>query len=216
MEQRRFKRYVPWVLLAAAAALVVALAWQKRSLEQRYARLLERSLNPHPGLFVPAFSAATVAGDSVRIGEPQPGTAQLLFFFTTTCPYCKASLPAWNRIVRATEGIHDVAAYGVALDSLHLTREYVRERAMTRPIVVLNDRRSTSLYRVRRVPLLLLVGEGGRVRFSRIGTLEDPAAVDSVLDAMAPVQSGVAGDTVFLSRPDVGLLPEASPASLSP
>jgi hypothetical protein len=39
-------------------------------------------------------------------------------------------------------------------------------------------------YRVRGVPLTLVVGSDGRIAFSRRGRIEDPLAIDSVVSAV--------------------------------
>ncbi|MFQ5705693.1 MAG: peroxiredoxin family protein [Gemmatimonadales bacterium] len=133
--------------LAVALALVGVLGTQNRSLERRYAALVEQARLPYPGLTVPPFDAATLAGDSVRIGESREGSAQILFFFTTTCPYCTATLPAWNRIASEAGRQGGVAIYGIQLDSAQSGLEYAQAHGLGFPLVRLPDPRIRQLLR---------------------------------------------------------------------
>ncbi|MFQ5688895.1 MAG: peroxiredoxin family protein [Gemmatimonadota bacterium] len=181
MSKHRRARLLPHVALAVAAVLVVLLARRDLVRQREYTRLLRRAMNPHPGLFVPTFTARTLEGDTITLGHPGPGRAQLLFFFTTTCPYCRASIPAVRRIAAAQVRGRVVA---ISLDSLLATRAYAREHALHYPVVPLPERKLADLYRVRRVPLVLVIGEGDEVVYARAGILEGPEAVDSVLEAL--------------------------------
>ncbi len=176
-------------LLALASVLVVALglvailAVQNRALEARNAELAERLVFPYRGLVVPAFEGVTLSGDSVRIGSgPDSALRQVLLFFTTTCPYCKASIPVWNAV--ATRGRElGFAVYGVVLDSLDLARAYVAEHGLTYPVVPLPERRLAELYRIRRVPMMLVVDAAGRIRYARWGEVSSGTVLDSVVAA---------------------------------
>lgn len=180
----RLTGWLTLLALGAALALVVALGLKNRSLRAQYADLLERVTWPHAGMYVPRFEAVTLAGDSVTVGEAPDDGAQVLFFFTTTCPYCRASVPYWKRIHAALAGDTGVEVYGVQLDSLHLGPPYVRQHGIEYPVVGLEDRGMVSRYRIRRVPMTLVVDGEGRVRYARRGQLGGPAAADSVIAAV--------------------------------
>lgn len=186
--RHRLYRVVTPAAVVAAVVLVVVLGVQNRSLKGRYARMVERATRPYPGMYVPAFDAVTIDGDSVRIGDAPDGAAQALFFFTTTCEYCRATLPAWRRIAQAGHE-SGVAAYGIQLDSAHLAPRYVTEHALRFPVIHLSDRRLLALYRVERVPLTLLV-DSGRVSYARRGQIAEQVVVDSILAVLARQSSG--------------------------
>ncbi|HEX8360754.1 MAG TPA: hypothetical protein VF613_11620, partial [Longimicrobium sp.] len=82
-------RHLPLAALAVAAALVVVLARQNRELRADQTALLDRATVAYAGMWVPAVPATGVDGGELRLGEPGPGGAQVLYFFTTTCRYCK-------------------------------------------------------------------------------------------------------------------------------
>lgn len=187
-------RYVAVVLLPAAAGLAGFLALEQRDLERRYEELLQRALHAHAGMFVPAFETHTVrTAEPLAVGDPPAGRPDILYFFTTTCPHSRASLPAFQQIA-ARAGPHG-RVVGIALDTASAARSYAEEHGLEYPVVSLLDRRLVSLYRVRRVPLVMVVDAGGRVLYARQGALESAAAVDSVL----AVASGAAAEPVTAS-----------------
>lgn len=177
------RRSATLVALAAAAALLVALSLENRRLRAVATDLFERSAEPHAGLVVPILDARHVEGGRLTIGAPGEGERQLLFFFTTTCPYCLASVPAVKEIAATLAADSTVALYGVALDTLPATRDYVEAHGLGFPVATA-DARAAALYRVRRVPQLTVIGPDGRVVYTRQGVLEDRLALDSVLAAV--------------------------------
>ncbi len=177
-----------------ALVLVGVLGTQNRSLERRYFALAEQARLPYRGLTVPAFDAATLAGDSVRIGESREGSAQILFFFTTTCPYCKATLPAWNRIASEAGSQGKVAIYGIQLDSAQAGLEYAESYSLSFPLVTLPDPRIRQWYRVRLVPTTVVLDRTGMVVYARGGEITARETIDSVLAAV--------GDALLPEVPD--------------
>lgn len=184
MSIRSIKRAVPLLVLGLAAALLVALSSANRTLRDDYAELFRRSVESHPGLVVPVIDLPALDGRRLSIGAPAGGEKQILFFFTTTCQYCLASLPAVQRIAEAVPEDPVAVLYGFALDSMPAVRRYVEEQRLGYPVAVASDRRTAALYRVRRVPQITVIGADGRVSYTRQGVLEDRAAIDSVLAAL--------------------------------
>ncbi|HSU15462.1 TlpA disulfide reductase family protein [Longimicrobium sp.] len=186
----RITRILPYAALVAAAALVVVLGQQKRTLIGRYDDLQQRYYRalrePLPNSFLPSFQTATLEGEPVTIGQlPQAGR-QVLFVYTTTCPYCKASLPAWKRIAGVVDTMTAPSAqvYGVSLDSADITRRYAAAHQLPYHTVRFPDQRLVSMYRAGAVPLTLVLDEQGRTVYARVGELSAPAAVDSVIAAV--------------------------------
>lgn len=176
------------VVLAGLSAL---LAIQKRQLRveaEALRQTVRRQVDfPHVGMVVPAFHGVTLDGDEVRIGVAPPGTRQVLFMLDTRCGNCLVTLPAWNRMAEAV-GRDDasVAVYGLSLDPAPETRAYVEEHGLRFPVVLFDDERYRELYRVRGIPITLVVDEIGAVEYARLGSIfgewADPV-VDSVVTA---------------------------------
>lgn len=165
------------IALSLATVMVVWLARSNRGLILERNELFRVATQAHRGMYVPTFDATALSGAAVAIGAPD--SRQLLYFFTTTCPYCRASIPAWKELAgeAARRGVQVI---GVALDSVAAVERYRSEHGLTFPIVHLDDDRIAALYRATRVPLTLLVGDGGRIEQARTGELTDSAAIDSL------------------------------------
>ena len=105
----------------------------------------------------------------------------------TRCGNCLVTLPAWNRMAEAV-GRDDasVEVYGLSLDPAPETRAYVEEHGLRFPVVLFDDERYRELYRVRGIPITLVVDEIGAVEYARLGSIfgewADPV-VDSVVTA---------------------------------
>lgn len=187
MPSRLVRSLVP-AALVAALALVVVLARQNQALSAQTVNLRRQMTQPVPGLALPTFRTATLSGDSVTVGERADGGRQVLFVFTTTCPYCRASIPAWKRIAAAADSMApplSAVAYGVVLDSSDAAaRQYVAAHALTYPVLRFPSRKLGAMYRTRNVPATLVLDAEGRVLYAKMGVLTDPAAVDSVLFAL--------------------------------
>jgi peroxiredoxin len=174
--------------LLAASALIVALAIRHQSLTEAYRTLRLRTSLPSAGAVVPTFRARTLAGDSITIGEdPDPLARQVLFVLTTSCPFCRQTLPTWARIAdsvsRLSQGHVVVAA--ISLDSLGLTEDYVRQHQLRYPVVLFPAKKLRRLYRASFVPQTLVLDHEGRILYARTGLLEPQAVVDSVFAALS-------------------------------
>lgn len=177
----------------AAIALVVVMALQARSLRSRYDDLRKRVTEPHAGIFVPTFDAVTLEGNKVRIGRTSLGGRQVLFIFTTTCPFCRASIPYWKQIAASVDTVsEDVEVYGIAVDSISRAPRYVLEHRLPFPVLGFPERKLSHLYRASWVPLTMVLDSDGRVVYARRGVIESSATVDSVIAAVRwkPVQDG--------------------------
>ncbi|HEX2095480.1 MAG TPA: TlpA disulfide reductase family protein [Longimicrobiaceae bacterium] len=179
----RILRLLPTLGLTVAAALVVVLSLKVRDLNERYSQVFERATRPYPGMFVPTFQATTLTGEPVTVGRSEGEGRQVLFFFTTTCPYCKSSLPAWREITARLDTVRSlpVRVYGVSLDSTAVTRRYVQENRLPFPVLELPERKLAAIYRAQAVPLTVVLDAEGRMIHSRLGEITERAAIDSVL-----------------------------------
>lgn len=174
---------VLWAALALACALVVALGWQlmRSRADQRW--LAERVDRPYVGMFVPQMAATALDGRALSLGQPQR-RRQVLFFFNTSCPHCRASLPQLQLAERELRKHADVELIGVAFATPAQTAAYAREHALTFPLIAVDDdRRTQALFRARRVPSLLVIGDDGRVRYQRVGALNGKTPLHELLRA---------------------------------
>jgi peroxiredoxin len=179
----RIGRLLPAIALTAAAALVVVLSLKVRDLNDRYSKLFERATRPYAGMFVPTFQTSTLEGAPVTVGESPGAGRQVLFVFTTTCPYCQSTLPAWREIKASLDTVRSVpvAVYGISLDSAEVTRGYAAKHRLPFPVVRFPEDKLASIYRAGTVPLTVVLDEEGRMIHSRLGELKGKPAIDSVL-----------------------------------
>ena len=180
----RWERVLLYVGLVVGGLLILRMAGQYEDLSGQHSDLLDRLRSPQPGYSVPTFTNQTIDGAPVRLGEREEGR-QLVFFFTTTCEFCLASLPAWREITDASARRYaGVEVVGVALDADGPVKEYRDRHDLTFPITTFPKEKLSRLYRAGSVPLVTLLDETGRVLYSRLGVLERRAAIDSVLTAI--------------------------------
>lgn len=182
----RIGRLLPAIALTAAAALVVVLSLKVRDLNDRYSKLTERAFRPYAGMYVPTFRTSTLDGAPVTVGESPGAGRQVLFIFTTTCPYCQSTLPAWRQIKASLDTVRSVpvAVYGITLDSVPVSRGYAARNRLPFPVVRFPEDKLTAIYRAGSVPLTVVLDEEGRMIHSRLGELKGKPAIDSVLAAV--------------------------------
>lgn len=78
----------------------------------------------------------------------------------------------------------EVQLLGVVLDPEGPVAAYRRAHGLQFPVLSFPEAKLQRLYRARSVPLIVLLDREGRVLYSRVGALEEPAAIDSVLAAL--------------------------------
>lgn len=171
--------------LLLATGLAAFLGWRYEKLgedvQDLRRELQRRTLAPPAGAVVPVRSVATIDGDSLVLGDPEPGTADLLVFLRTTCPACEETLPAVRSLMERLGSASDVHVAGIFLDSAADVRAYREQHDLSIPAVSMLDRRTVSLFRVGIVPLAVVVGDEGRVVHARPGVMDAEAAVDSLV-----------------------------------
>src|ERR1035437_3097884 len=91
-------KYLPWALVALLTAILVVLSSRHRKLREDFLEHRRADGRAAVGMFVPAFTAKTTTGEDRTIRAPAPGGSQILLYLTSTCPYCKVTLPFWKRL----------------------------------------------------------------------------------------------------------------------
>jgi thiol-disulfide isomerase/thioredoxin len=184
---KRWERPLLYVALLVAAGFIAYQAGDRAKLRDAYAALMERQRWPHPGYVVPAFEARTLDGEPIEVGGAAEGERQLLLFFRTTCPYCRASLPAWTEIATSLQAEEQskVRVLGVALDEDQAAvRTYRDQYGLRFQVITFPNEKLRRWYRAGLVPLVLLLDSEGAVLYARPGVLESSQARDSVLAAV--------------------------------
>lgn len=186
----RLVNALPYAALAAAAALVVVLGVQKNRLidqvEDTQLQLRRARTEALPGQYMPAFTAQTLEGDTATIGELPAEGRQVLLMYTTSCPFCLSSIPAWKQITAAVDTMTRTraAVYGVSLDSVDATRQYITRHGLPYPTLRFPNEKVSAMYRAGTVPVTLVLDEQGRTIYSRTGELKEKIAIDSVIAAI--------------------------------
>lgn len=186
----RLTRVLPLAALAVAALLVVVLGQQKRTLiaevEKTQMELRRARTEPLRGMYMPAFQASTLEGTPATIGELPAEGRQVLLMYTTTCPFCLSSIPAWKQLTAAVDTMRSIRAtvYGVSLDSVDVTRQYITRHGLPYQTVRFPSDKVAGMYRAGTVPVTLVLDEQGRTIYSRTGELKSKVAVDSVIEAI--------------------------------
>ncbi len=190
MRSSKVLTFVLVASLVAASGLVVKLSMQQRTLLDRVGTLTTRVRDPHVGFYVPAVTVESVAGDSVRLGEVPSGNAQVLLVFSTTCRFCRASLPQWRRMASQLSGLSGVEILGVSVDSAQVTQRYLVEHHLEFQVVSVTDRKLRALYRSNVLPQTLVIDEQGQVQYAHLGALTETSVTDSIIRVVRAVASG--------------------------
>jgi peroxiredoxin len=182
--------------LVVAATLVVVLSQRLTRLTHAYQVLQRRASTLTTGEVVPTFQAVTLTGDTLTVGERLDGGKQVLLLLTTTCPFCRATLPVWAQLADSIRQVRpDVEVIAVSLDSLDATRRYAEEQGLAMPVVTVPTRKLVRLLRAGRVPQTVVVDHEGRVLYGWTGLLSADAVLDSILIAVTAAPSAVPVDS---------------------
>ena len=186
-----------WLGLLAACILVAVLAWQNQQLRTQQQWLQTRVTAPYAGMYVPIIAAPGVDGRSYTLGAAQ-GQPQVLFFFTTTCPYCRRSAPTVVRAARQLQANLPgrPQLLGVCHCDLAQAARYAHVHGFDFPVVTLTDRRALMLFRARNVPLVMAVDGEGRVRHSHVGLFDTTERVQDLVAALRRTDAPAALATV--------------------
>jgi cytochrome c biogenesis protein CcmG/thiol:disulfide interchange protein DsbE len=162
--------------LVAAAALASTCAWSCGSTMPASLR------HPLAGGQAPAMGAMSAGNDTeVGIWHGAPVKATIVDFWASWCPGCRESLPVLDALYRDRRA-DGLAVVGVSVDE---RRDDAMAMAQslhaTFPIVVDQDARLLSQYRVGQVPLTFVVDRAGTVRWVGRDPEDMRRAVDVVL-----------------------------------
>lgn len=173
--------FIPLFALVAAA-LIVVLSLQLRATRGYQRQVQYMKAYPHAGQWVPTIRAGTLAGDSVTLGETRPGRAQILIAFSTTCPFCLATLPKWkamtDSLMRDSQSRFDVV--WISASAWDSTRAYVAQHGINAIVAHMPTAKMAKVYQFKTVPLTVVLDRYGRVAHAHASVFKNEAAMDSI------------------------------------
>lgn len=176
------------ITLILALLLGATTAWLghgHRDLRGRLEEARARERMPQAGQWLPPFEVYSYDGTQRAVLAPEKATGkQVLYFYLPDCPHCRRSEPNVSHLsaaLRQQRG--DVEFLGI---SLLADRSGTRRRIDGRALVM-TDPRMLKVYRISRVPALLVVDAKGRIEFAHVGVIrrDDIVKLWAVLSPLA-------------------------------
>ena len=167
--------------LFAACGLVVLLGAQNKRLLSEQEAIYTRSLKPAPGSWVPVLEQRAINGQQVQVGAAE--RSQIIYFFDTACPFCKASADSIRRIQGQLDQNRNSGIQMVGVGSGSGMASYLSQNGFTFPTIP-QSKKLTHLFGVKQVPLLIATDPDGKVIYSHVGELgikEEKAILTAVL-----------------------------------
>lgn len=183
---RRRWEWADLLLLFAVVCLVSAVGW--------------RVWGPRPPA-PPPPQPILAAGERVPgfwrdLGWSQaPGGPTLVVFYTSECPFCRASVRRWNQLHQAAEKMPNVRTVAVGLSDSVASMAYPGETGLRYPVHLPRDGKAMEArWKVRAVPYTVLLEPDGLVRGAWRGAVDSTrfALISRALHG-APVSALVGG-----------------------
>lgn len=188
-----FSNILLWVVLLVQLGVCFALARQIGILFERVSPVgaMISDAGPALGDKVAPLALPNLNGPGLTLGD-SAGRSQLVFFLSTSCPICKALLPALKSI-RADEAKWlEVILASDGREALH-RRLIEAERLEAFPYVLSSELGMS--FKVAKLPFAVLLDQNGRVRAKRL--INSREQLESLFTASATgipsYQAAVAG-----------------------
>ncbi len=137
---------------------------------------------PAPDFLLP-FASPSERGKSQRLSDLQ-GKAVVLDFWASWCAPCRAQTPVLERVAKAF-GPDKVRVLGVGTSDDRASIERFLQRAEPQYPSVFDDQDvASSLYHVRGLPTLVVLGKDGTVRAVSSGLTDESSLTRMVTDAL--------------------------------
>lgn len=182
------KRVLFPVVALLLSALIVALGWQNRQLrqinQQMASQLQEMRLEAHGlalGSVPGPLALKTTQQARVQLGGPR-AAPQILYFFSTTCRYCLASMPHVRKIA-AARGASELI--GVGLPPYDELADYAGAHDLRFPVAIDSEGDASKRYRATVTPMLIVLGSDGGVAYKHVGQL-DEQVVQAAMTSLTP------------------------------
>lgn len=190
-----FSNILLWVVLLVQLGVCFALARQIGILFERVSPVgaMISDAGPALGDKVAPLALPNLNGPGLTLGD-SAGRSQLVFFLSTSCPICKALLPALKSI-RADEGKWlEVILASDGREALH--RRLIEAEGLEAFPYVLSSELGMS-FKVAKLPFAVLLDQNGRVRAK--GLINSREQLESLFTAsetgIPSYQAAVAGMT---------------------
>lgn len=156
-----FSNLLLWVVVLVQTAVIFALARQIGILFERVSPVgaMISDSGPALGDKVPPMTLPNLNGAELPLGGA-PGRAQLIFFLSTSCPICKALLPALKSIQGDEGSWLDVVLASDGREALH--RRLIETENLEAFPYVLSSELGMS-FKVSKLPFAVLLDRDGKV-----------------------------------------------------
>ncbi|HXG06983.1 MAG TPA: redoxin domain-containing protein [Nitrososphaera sp.] len=147
------------LLVIVLAIEVVLLMRQNKALKEGRGSAVQETIKEGEMLELSGLTPVTDGG--------QPDTTlhrQLIFVFTTRCPFCKETLPLWKYFADSVAQKNSVAVLGISLDPMQETQAYLTEQQIRFPVFIPAEKEAFSnKNKLHSVPQTILRNSGGIV-----------------------------------------------------
>lgn len=178
----------------ALVALTMLAMFANMTLQAREIDRLEKAVRiwkhraqwPAVGVTFPPMATTTLRGDSRMVGARSP-KSQIIAVFTTTCPFCRASVPQWRRLSGLADTSATLGMTWLSLSPRDSTLAYANTNGLPEEHVAFGAERALVLAaRMRGVPVTLVVDTGGVIQHEFVGQLTEVQADSVLLAARTP------------------------------
>ena len=146
------------LLILIVAYGVLQLAFQNRRLNE----MIEYEKIPAAGERAYLFDEKDLNGNKVQLR----GRNTLLIFFDTQCSVCERSVPGWKELASAFAQKH-IQIVGISANDVGELRKFVEKQQLDFPIVADAKKRIFYRYKIKHVPLYVVVDKDGRIAYYR-------------------------------------------------
>ncbi|UTR10766.1 TlpA family protein disulfide reductase [Evansella sp. LMS18] len=134
----------------------------------------QRASLPHPGHSAPDFILDQLSGEGpVHLREAARNhTGAVVYFWTSWCPFCSASMEAVEETHRVHgESIQLIGVNVTSQDSIQAAEDFLEEHSITFPNVMDQDGTVADMYYVPPVPAVFFVDSGGTIVYRKTGAV---------------------------------------------
>jgi thiol-disulfide isomerase/thioredoxin len=123
------------------------------------------------GIQVPNLAITGMTGRVTSLGDLAKDGA-LVGLFTTTCPHCLRTMPAWKELEDEAARVN-LPFVAVSLHDQRRTWSFVNSTSSPQAVWVVSSREVSQRAGLPGVPFTVLVGEGGIIKETWLGALRE-------------------------------------------
>jgi peroxiredoxin len=156
----------PVLLPVVLCALALALGCSEEPAAQRQAgqRPAEAAEAPQQRAEAPLFSLPDLQDAEVRLEEVLADRPALLVFWATWCSYCRAEIPALNKLQAEHRDEISLLAINIQ-ESGAKVGSFAEKEGITYRILLDSDAQVTNLYGITGIPSLILIDRQRRIHY---------------------------------------------------